>query len=53
VISHDAPSEIDIKIPVNLATGKASSMKTIWQSRELGIKTKARVYDTLVLTVKL
>jgi len=37
----------------NLATSVASAMKTVWQSRELAIQTKVRVYETLLLSVLL
>jgi len=49
VISQDARCELDIKRKINLATGVASSLNTIWKSREISRKTKVRVYQAFVL----
>lgn len=53
VISQDARCELDIKRRVNLATGIASSLKTVWESRDISLKTKVRVYKALVMSVLL
>ena len=46
VVSHDAHGEANLKRRVNLVTGVASVLKTVWESRELGKKTKVRVFET-------
>ena len=53
VISQDARCETDIRRRVNLATGVASSLCTVWESRDNSIKTKVRVYEALVKSVLL
>ena len=53
VISQDARSELDIKRRVNLATGISSSLKSVWESRDISVKMKVRVYEALVLSVLL
>jgi len=53
VISQDARCEADIRRRVNLATGVASSLNTVWESRDISVKTKVRVYEALVMSVLL
>jgi len=53
VISEDARSEHDIKRRINLATGVASSLNTVLESRDISKATKVRVYCALVLSVLL
>ena len=53
VISQDARCELDIKRRISLAMGVASSLKTVWESREISTKTKVRVYETMVMSVLL
>jgi len=53
VISQDARCELDIKRRINLATGVASSLNTIWESKDISTRTKVRVYRVLVLSVLL
>jgi hypothetical protein len=53
VISQDARCEHDLKRRVNLATGVASALNTIWESKDISTQTKVRVYRALVLSVLL
>ena len=53
VISQDARCEQDIRRRINLTTGVASSLHTVWNERDISLKTKVRVYETLVLSVLL
>ena len=49
----DARCELDIKRRINLATGVASSLNTVWESKDISTPTKVRVYCALVLSVLL
>jgi hypothetical protein len=53
VISQDARCEQDIRRRINLATGIASSLQTVWKERDISLRTKVRVYETMVLSVLL
>jgi hypothetical protein len=53
VISQDTRCELYIKRRINLATGVASSLNKIWNSRQSSQKTKVLVYQALVLSVLL
>ena len=53
VISQDARCEQDIRRRISLATGVASSLRTVWKERDTSLKTKVRVYESLVLSVLL
>ena len=53
VISQDARCELDIRRRVSLATGVASSLNTVWESKDISMKTKVRVYEALVKSVLL
>jgi Reverse transcriptase (RNA-dependent DNA polymerase)/Domain of unknown function (DUF6451) len=53
VILQDARCEFDIKWRLNLATGVVSSLNTIWESKDISVQTKVRVYHSLVLSVLL
>ncbi len=53
VISQDARCEQDIRRRISLATEVASSLHTVWKERDISLKTKVRVYESLVLSVLL
>ena len=48
-----ADSSADIARRIGLATGVARSLAAIWKSKVIGVATKIRLYNTLVLSVLL
>jgi len=52
-ISDSADSSADIERRIGLATGVARSLAVLWKSKDIGIPTKIRLYNTLVLSVLL
>jgi hypothetical protein len=52
-ISDSADSSADIARRIGLATGVARTLTTVWKSKVIGIATKIRLYNTLVLSVLL
>jgi len=52
-MSDTADSCADIERRIGLAAGVARSLATVWKSKDIGIPTKVRLYNALVLSVLL
>ena len=52
-ISGEASSEQDVKRRVSCACGVKQNLRPVWKSKEIGMETKIRVYEAMVLSVLL
>jgi hypothetical protein len=52
-ISRDGSVEQDIKRRIGLASGVMRNLTRVWRAKELGIGTKKKIYEVLVLSVLL
>lgn len=52
-IASEATSEQDVTRRIGLASGVVQTLAKIWRAKDIGLKTKIKVYDTLVLSVLL
>jgi hypothetical protein len=53
VISEDGSCEADIKRRIGLAAGTFGNLTTIWKAKNITIKTKVKVYETMVVPILL
>ena len=53
VISEDGSCEADIKRRIGLAAGTFGSLTTVWKAKNITIKTKEKVYETMVVPILL
>ncbi len=52
-ITGDGASDQDVKRRIGLANGVVQSLDKIWRAKDISVKTKVRVYETLVLSLLL
>jgi len=48
-ISSDGSSEEDVRRKIGLASGVMQALTKLWSSKDIGLSTNVRVYETLVL----
>ena len=53
VITSEGKSDKDVKRRIGFASGVMSSLKVIWQARDISLGTKVMVYESLVLSLLL